>query len=354
MKANSRYPELEKLRKGNLYPDLELILSTHEDLTDSYLNEEDSKEVLSDINSLKSLSLDEFRNTLERNDPLDGDPTGKFLRLLASFDSLEHFNPREAEALIESLRRVSKDDLSEIKSICKSIFNESLSERATGLAKIKETWSPYMLTKDNLNFAYQKLHSPEWFALLLTTPDVIFFERLEAVLTNNYKRLYKGQSLFHKRLAITKVISASRMKHQINFIRDKYLAKVAKIKWASSLCLTGLEIGYYSGLMRGTDNLLADPRGIHSALSASFLDERYKTKNQLYQEAVQSAKELWGKGDPRWHHRMAKDLLKEERFSKLSYPTLKKKLLPVAERYGKAYGINKNRHNYKHDENHSL
>jgi len=88
-------------------------------------------------------------------------------------------------------------------------------------------------------------------------------------------------------------------------------------------------------------------------MPGSFHDERYKELNQRYQEAVQLAKELWEKGDPRWHHQMARDLIKEGRFSMLSYDTLKKKLLPIAEQYGKAYGKNKMRYFDEH-ENHSF
>jgi len=342
VEAYSRNPEAENSLRDffKLNIDPRVWLNHLEALADRDLNEEDSKEVLSDINSLKSLSLDKFKNVLERNDLLNGFPTARFLQLLASFDSLEPFNDEKAKNLKRSLGPVSKDDLSKINSLCKIILNMNPSERATKLAAIKEFVTPYRLAQDDVIFAYQRLHSPQWY-LLTDVRDVIFHTRLEAVLTDKYKRLYKGQHLLRKRAAFTKVVAACTMKYHINSIRDKYLAKLAKMKWTGNLLARGFHIGYYYGVTIEMDELLKDSLSIHAALSASFLDERYKVQNRLYQEAVQSAKELWEKGDPRWHHHMAKDLLKEKRFSMLSYDTLKKKLLPIAERYGKGFGKNK-------------
>jgi len=270
VEANSRYPELEKLRKGNM--ELNLYLSTHEALADIELNKEDSKEVLSDINSLKSLTLDEFKNILERNDPIDDDPTAKFLRLLASFDSLEYFEPNMAKTLISSLGPVSEDALSEINSQCNGIYDLSPSERATKLAGIKAALAPYILTQDDVTFFYQKLHSPEWCLAMMGIRDKIFLGRLATWLTNKYKRLYKGQHLLQKSAAITKVIAACSMKFLINLVRDKYLAKAARMKWTRDLFEIGYQIGYHDGAMEVADLALIErAQYIHSTLSGMVI-----------------------------------------------------------------------------------
>jgi len=76
---------------------------------------------------------------------------------------------------------------------------------------------------------------------------------------------------------------------------------------------------------------------IYGILSAHFLDERYKISDHGYQEAIQTAKDLWEKGDLRYHHEMARDLIKEERFSKLNQEKLKKMLLPIAAHFKRDY-----------------
>jgi len=101
---------------------------------DSNLNKEDSKEVLEEINLLKSLSLDELRDTFQKRNDLLDDPYNKFIRILASLDSLESFTPERAKSLIDSLGPVPNHAISKIKSFCKTIFDSTPSERATQLA----------------------------------------------------------------------------------------------------------------------------------------------------------------------------------------------------------------------------
>jgi hypothetical protein len=67
---------------------------------------------------------------------------------------------------------------------------------------------------------------------------------------------------------------------------------------------------------------------------------RWAERNELYEQAVAYAKISWEDGDELMHHEMIREIFKVKTFKKLNRDTLKKRLKPIAEGFGKFYNPN--------------
>ncbi len=311
------------------------VLSELELEADSELETKDSKEFLSQISFLKSFDEEELFNLIKRNNPFHH-PFLRFIRQLAS-TPLESLSTEKVDRIIAEIGPVSKDNESRIKFSRNFILSldpparEGLFEalRWTGLLP------PHPLSKDDLLGIIQKLRSP---FLFFDTQDVWLSHVIMGPIFTKSTRLYTGQEFFNKLLSLNSFLFANQIKGRINLIRNNSLKKNKNIP-VPPFFETGITLGVYRAFM-SLLNLLKHPffqKDIHDAVSSSFVSRRYSKSDALYTQALKRANALWKKGDPRWHHQMAKDLQQEEEFRSLNVNKLKQLLLPISTPYKKDY-----------------
>ena len=100
------------------------------------------------------------------------------------------------------------------------------------------------------------------------------------------------------------------------------------------------EAGLHCGIMatlRGESFLFMQDE-LHSKKCAKGLDKRWAEDREDYEAAKSEALEYWKSGGTDYHHVVAKKLAKDHI---LSPQTLKKKLIPIAEPFGKVFGYKK-------------
>lgn len=177
------------------------------------------------------------------------------------------------------------------------------------------------------------------------------FNLLIDILSNRYKEDYKKyrDKLLPLKNAIDKIYAAIEMKRIIKSMRGMKFPidsekDIAILSLALFLAFKAHELGYLSGFILRVNEEYNNPyledimHRIHSGRLLS--EKRYTQRSQQYQQALADAENLWKNGNKDSWWQMAGHLIEND-YPDLNYETLKKKLLPIAEKYGKGLSAKK-------------
>lgn len=110
----------------------------------------------------------------------------------------------------------------------------------------------------------------------------------------------------------------------------RFSLKAAAVYWIGALMR---EIELLEDILSSKDLIEL----LHRMKSHELVEKRHAPLRATYDDALKIAEEKWKKGEPALHHEMADYL--EGKFPGLSYTTLKKRLGPVAKKYGRKFGL---------------